>query len=186
MYWRVRKLGPEQIARQYGVHAALIVSVIFNLVLFTKVNGAKAVTSVQKSDSEKFARQVTSHLYDASYLTFADSMGALTNELAPGALKKLTADGTVPGSMDELKTVQRELQDQKSVSCVKVDDVNVSAPDANGMLPIDMKVQIVVHNTEGVKPVGMKMRYLVGMARSKDSPEPRPIVVDLAAEPLKQ
>lgn len=186
MYWRVRKLGPEQIARKYGIHAALIVSVIFNLVLFTKVNSARAVTGAQKSDSEKFAKQVTAHLYDASYLTFADSMSALTSELAPNALKKLTADGTVPRSMDELKTVQRELQDKKSVSCLKMDDVNVAAPDGNGMLPIDMKVNIIVHDSEGVRPTGMKMRYLIGMARTKDSPEPRPIVVDLAAEPLAQ
>jgi hypothetical protein len=184
MYWRVRKIGPEQVARQYGVHAVLIVSLLFNVVLFMKGSASKAVTNAQKIELDKFARQVTTHLYDANYLTFKDSMESLAGrELGPTALNKLRGDGTVPRSREELKAIELEMKDKKSVSCVKIVDCSVGQPDSKGFVPVDVRMQVVVHDVEGVRPVALNLKYICGMAIRKGEQTPEPIIVDFQAAP---
>ncbi|HEY9867593.1 MAG TPA: hypothetical protein V6D08_00175, partial [Candidatus Obscuribacterales bacterium] len=71
MYWKVRNLGPEHLVRQYGVHAALAVSVLMNiLLLLTRPNPSAAIVKQEQKRFAEFARQVTQHLLDGSYISY--------------------------------------------------------------------------------------------------------------------
>jgi hypothetical protein len=179
MYWRIKKITPEIVMRQYGVHAILIVSVIGNIFLFTRVSASHAMSTTQKLDYDKFARQVTNHLFDASYITVDDSMAALEKELGPQAKGILRKMEIIPKDADDLKAISRQLLETKSVSCVKFEEVNVGQPTAQGFLPVDVKMQVVVHDTSGVRPTPMKLRYYCGQATNKQTNESYPVVVDL-------
>ncbi len=189
MYWRIKRITPEMVARQYSVHAILIVSVLFNLVLFSKVSSAKALNGTQKQDYDRFARQVTGHLFDATYLTFTDSMNQLNTELANvppryTPMQKLRQMEMVPRSIDELKTMQRELTDWKSVSSLQYDMIEVGQPQgAEQLLPVTVKVKFVAHDTKSVRPAAFKVKYLIGSAFNKQTNETKPVVLDLVLEP---
>ncbi len=179
MYWRIRKIGPEQIAKQYGVHAILIVSVLFNLVLFTRVNAAKGMTGAQTLDYDRFCRQVTNHLFDANYVTVVDSMKALEGELTKLASDRMKQMGLIPPTTDELRAISRQMDDSKSVSCVKFDEVTVGQPDTKtNFLPVDCKIHVVVHDSQGVKPSAFNIRYFVGLVMNKKTGASYPIVID--------
>lgn len=177
MYWRIRKIGPEQIARQYGVHAVLIVSVLFNLFLFTKVNASKAMSSTMKLDYDKFCRQVTSHIFDASYLTTAESLAALENECHGPVIAAFRQRGLLPQNVEELKTIVRQLDESKSVSCVRFDKVSVGDPNKQGFLPVTVMGQVVIHDAAGVRPTAFSIRYMVGTSTNPKTNEQKPIIL---------
>jgi hypothetical protein len=183
MYWRIRKITPDLVVKRYGVYAVLIVSLLANIGLYTRVSTAQGMSSVQKTDYDRFARQVTQHLFDATYLTVEDSMLALNNELGPVAQQKLRQSEIIPKSDEDMHAISRQLADTKSVSSVKFDNCTVGDPltqgNYKGMLPVDLKVEVLVHDTDGVRPTNLKLRYYMGMATNPKTKESRPIVVDL-------
>lgn len=190
MYWRIRKITPEMVARQYSVHAILIVSVFFNLILLSKVASAKALSGTQKDDMQRFAKSVTQHIFDANYLTFPESMTALcdahSGELFGPASAKLRGDGTIPRDSDELKAMTRQLSESKSVSCIKFYGVDVGNSDAKGFVPIDVRMKVVVHDTTGVRPNAIKVHYVVGVATDQQTKQPRPVVLDCQMQPYDE
>jgi hypothetical protein len=181
MYWRIRKIGPEQIAKQYGVHAILIVSVIFNVAMFTKVAAAgKGVNASLKTDLEKFSRDVTTHLFDANYLTVADSMASLKTELYDPCYGNMVRMGLIPPSADELRAVIRQMDDSKSVSCIKFDEVKL-ANEPNDKTPPIMQIlaKVVVHDSQGVRPAAFRIQYKIGTKIvDKQANITRPIVLE--------
>lgn len=190
MYWRIRKITPEIVARKYSVHAFLMVSVIFNLFLGSKVGPAKALNGGQKDDMGRFARNVSQHIFDANFLTFPDSMRTLVDgnngELYGSALNRLRADGTLPKDNDELKTLTRQLEDTKSVSAIKFYSVDVGQPDSRNFVPVDVKMKVVVHDTTGVRPNTLKVHYMVAQATNKQTNQSRPVVLDLTIQPADE
>src|SRR5574341_923810 len=111
MYWRQRSVTPEDLLRMYGVHIALAVSVLCNVVLFfTRPDPKKMVGQQIKADFDKFARQVTTQLLDSSYITFEQStMGLFSGELAPSVQQQLFKEGILPKSQEEVKATARTL-----------------------------------------------------------------------------
>jgi hypothetical protein len=191
MYWRIKKITPEIIARQYSIHAFFIVSLLFNLVLFSKLGPAKALNGGQKDDMGRFARQVTQHIFDANYLTFPDSMRSLVDsssgELFGPALAKLRSDGTLPKDSDELKALTRQLQDTKSVSCIKFYGVEVGNPDGkSSFVPVELKMKVIVHDTTGVRPSAMRVKYMVAQATNKQTNTSRNVMYDLQIQPINE
>lgn len=183
MYWKVRKITPDLIFRRYGVHAILIVSALFNVFLFTKVNASKAMGATQKLDYDKFVRQVTGHLFDANYLTYEDSMVAMQSELGPNVQQMLQSDSTLPKNAEDMKGMSRQLAESKSVSCVRFERVEVGQPDSKGFLPVDVKMSIAVHDAQGVQNNAMKLKYFVGSLTNPKTQDSRPIIVDLRVVP---
>lgn len=172
MYWRIKKIGPEDIARQYGVHAALIVSLLFNVVgMATKANANKVSNSV-KVDYDRFCRQVTQHIFDANYLTAAQSLTELQNECHPQVLAQLRQGGALPTSNEELKAIVRQMDESKSVSCVKFDSVTVGEEDRNHYLPVRVAGVVVVHDAAGVRPHQFNLQYVVAQAITKNVAKP--------------
>ena len=66
MYWKVQKLGPEQLLRSYGIHILLAVSVIVNGVLWLSLPKTNKMSSETKQSIDVFVRQVTTHLIFSS------------------------------------------------------------------------------------------------------------------------
>lgn len=167
MYWRVKNLTPEHLARQYGVHAALMVSLFFNVILFvTRPNPQKQVTKEQKVGFEQFVRGVTAHLLDSSFITYEQSTSALLNgELAPSVVTQMRQGGQLPKSMEEMQATIATLTEQKQVSAVKIDSIKQGEPDARGLVPIEVEGDTVVRSAQesgSGDPVHFHFKFLVG------------------------
>lgn len=171
MYWRIKKLAPDQLARQYGIHAVLIVSVIFNLFALTRMNASRAMTGESKVNYERFCKQVTTHLFDANYLTFEDSMKQLLQELGPSVQREQQKIEFLPRSVEEMKAIGREMKEKQSVSCVRVAKCEVGQTDSRGLLPVDMNVEVVRHSVEGADgPHVFQLKYLIGINKNTHEP----------------
>jgi hypothetical protein len=105
---------------------------------------------------------VTCHLFDANYMTVQESMMALNTELTKGAYKQMVQIGLIPPTADEIRAVARQMDESKSVSCVKFDEVKVADPVPGQALMVDCAVRVVVHDSQGVRPSAFKIRYGMG------------------------
>jgi len=185
MYWRIKKIRPDQIARQYWVHAALVVSVLFNVGIGTKLAAnSKGLNGGMKTDFENFARNVTLHLFDANYLTVNDSMAQLKGELHGPCYQKMVQMGLIPPSPEELRAVERQMNESKSVSCIKFDEVKL-ANEPGPTTPAIMSVlcKVVVHDSQGVRPAAFKLQYKLGQKIiDKQTNQTRPIVIDATVQ----
>lgn len=199
MYWRVRKVGVDQIVRMYGLHAVLVVSVLANLFLVaTRPDPKKTVSAEQKTSFDTFSRTVTQHILDTSYISYSASTKALigTNS-EPGELSKSVIDGMkkqelLAKTWDELKATQKTLEDQRQVSAVRIDEVtqgeleNVALGNAQvPLVPVVVKGVVAVHSAEEQGPSGpvpFRFKYWLGTVNNTT----KPIVVqfqDLSQRP---
>ena len=89
MYWRVRKITPEQLLRQYSIHIIVVVSLFGNLIQFISRPKKEVVTNQMKNDFGVFAKQVTTHLLDTSYINYTESTSRLQGELSDAVKIKL-------------------------------------------------------------------------------------------------
>lgn len=187
MYWRVRTITPEQLARMYGVHVALAVSLLVNVGLFfTRPDPKKLVNTQIKTDFDHFARIITTQLLDNSFISYEQSTTALLTgqELTGNVIQQLKADGTLPKSVDEVKATAQSLEEQKTVSSVRIDAVNQGEPNAQGMIPVRVQGLLVIHNASGCEdPKPFTFQYLMGQAGRPDDPSSmKPIVTGLSAQ----
>lgn len=187
MYWRVRKISPEQLMKNYGVYAVCAVSVFFNLIMMTKMAPSKALNQEQKINFDNFARQVTRHITDGSFLTYESSMIALEfakdkSELGPDVIRLLQQQEVIQPNYEATKAVARQLKDTKSVSTVAIDNVRLDDPNGEGFVPVEVSGRVVKHSAEGVLgPDNFRFRYLIGTRNDE------PVVVrmeDLSNQPL--
>lgn len=199
MYWRVRKVGVDQIVRMYGLHALLVVSVLANLLLVaTRPDPKKFISTEQKTGFENFARTVTQHILDTSYISYSSSTKALIGTGSePGELSKTVIDGMkkqelLAKTWDELKATQKTLEDQRQVSAVRIDEVtqgeleNVTLGQAQvPLVPVVVKGVVAVHSAEEQGPSGpvpFRFKYWLGTVNNTT----KPIVVqfqDLSQRP---
>jgi len=169
MYWRVRKAGLDQYVRQYGLHAALAASLCLNgLLILTRPSGKPTVTKEQKADMDGFARSVTNHLLDTSYISYRKSTLALTTELAANPVQAMLAKaGMLALGADDLNAQEKSLQDKRQLSAVAINEVVVGDPDANhnGLIPIDVKGVVAIHSTDEsgtADPQPFRFKYWIG------------------------
>ncbi len=178
MYWRVRKISPEQVLKTYGVYVVCFFSIMFNLVMLSKVAPSNKLTSEQKQDFDGFARKVTRHLVDGCFLTYDSSMvqlaySAAKSELGPDVIKLLASNGIIPPTQDEMRAIGRQMKETKSVSQVSIDDVKIDepSPSSNGLVPIEVAGQLVKHSAEGVMgPDSFRFKFLVGQRGDPPTP----------------
>src|SRR3990167_1993463 len=137
MYWRVKNLGPEHLMRMYGVHVALVLSLLMNAFLVvTRPNLSKLVTKEQKANFDQFARTVTNQILDFNYISYQDSVRSLVSgELAPSVVNNLKQQEMLPKSNEDLKARAQTIAVQKQVSAVRIDLVNQGEPNAQGLIP---------------------------------------------------
>lgn len=190
MYWRVKKISQEQIVKTYGIPIVCVISVLLNLISLTRMAPSKALTKDQQVNLDGFAREVTRHLTDGSFLTYEKSMSSLQfanekSELGPDVIKVLRQQEIIQPTFDATKAVARQLKETKSVSTITIDEVHQDTPNGQGFVPIEVSGRVVKHSAEGVLgPDAFRFRYLVGMRGSADNQSP--VVVrldDLSSQP---
>lgn len=182
MYWRVRNVTPEDLMRQYGVHIALIVSILVNVGLFlTRPDPKKNVAKPLKDQFTNFARQVTNHILDNSYVSFEQStMELLSKELAPSVKQQMMKAELLPKSMDEVKATARTLEQQRQITAVRIDAINQAEPNAQGLIPVEVRGVVAKYSAEESGPPAPQpftFKFLMGQTKGPDGPEDlRPIV----------
>jgi dihydroorotate dehydrogenase len=163
MYWRIKKIGPKDIMKQYGIHAALAISLLFNVFALIKIGSGRPITKEQNLQFDQFARKVTQNLLDATYITYEESIAHLLTQVQQSEIQKLRANEILPRTADEAKAQLRQLRDIKMVTAVRIESVNVSSPNSQGLIPVEVKGQFVKHSAEGLDgPRDFCFRYLIG------------------------
>lgn len=171
MYWRIRKYGPLDVAKKYGIHAALVASLLFNgLLLATRPNLKKKVTLNVKAQLEQFAQKVATHILDTSYITYgsdtASLMNTQTGELDLPVINALKQQQLLPNSIEELKANVQTYTEQRRVVAVRIDKVNTGdAVMVNGasLIPVDVWATTAVHSADEVsQPTQWHFRFLLG------------------------
>lgn len=172
MYWRVRKVGPEQMFKQYGVHVGLAFSVLVNLILITTRPATPKVSPEIKMSFEEFAKTVTRHLLDTSYITYSDSTVSLLNgELAPPVIEGLKRDDILPKNEQDLLARAKDLSTKRQVSAVKIEKVMPGELDPRGLLPVEVKGVFIIQSTEESGPPGpvpFDFKYTIGGRMNQD------------------
>jgi hypothetical protein len=191
MYWRVRKIDPGEVFKQYGVHMCLLVSMFANFVLITTRPATPKMAIETSAAVENLVRHVTQHLLDTSYITYADSTNALTNgELSPRAIEKLRQSGVmIPKTYDELRAQGQKLEEAREVACVRIEKIDAQeATPKDPRIPFIVKGKVAIRSSqEGgpTEPVPFVFRYLIGAKAGEDGQQvlenglPVPIVDDV-------
>ena len=186
MYWRIRKIRPEDVTRKYGVWAVCAVSVLINIIVIAdKIQHAKVVTSEQKANVADFARQVSLHFFDATYLTIADSIRALSQELSADAYNRFVRGGDIPATPELIKAVAFEMTEAKSLSAIRYDSIDVGEEmNSQGYVPVSLRLTVAQYGAEGFSgPKYFSCRYLMGRIRDPQTNESRLIAVSLEITP---
>jgi len=177
MYWRIRKYGATEMLQQYGLHVAVLISVLLNVFLIaTRPSPNKGVSTEVKTDFDVFARRVTQHILDTSYINYQNATTALMDpqngELAPPVVSVMRQRGLLPNSKEELQASIKAFGDSKRVCAVNVQNVRVSDPDSQSLIPIDVSGVVAVHSAEESYPgpVPFHFRYRVGYRRGSQTP----------------
>ena len=171
MYWRIRKYGPIDVLKKYGIHIALVISLLFNFLLFvSRPNLKKKVTIDVAAQLENFARGVATHILDTSYISYGPSTAALMSpdrgELDAPVVNLLRSQQLLPNSPAELKANIQTYTDQKRVVAVHIDKVSTGdAVTVNGasLIPIDVWSTTAVHSAdEAGSPNHWHFQFLIG------------------------
>ncbi len=171
MYWRLTKITPQQFLQQYAVHIALAGALTLNFFqLMTRPKTDKLPQQMQQS-FVIFAKQVTTHLLDTTYLTFLESTQALDSELAPPVKIYLKQRGLLAQGA-ELSAMGIQLKRSRQVCAIRFDRVQLSDPNAQGMIPCTVAGKIAVHSSDESGPAEQDFcfRYLIGISKATQQP----------------
>jgi len=161
MYWRVQKVGPEQLVKLYGVHLLLIVSLMANGIQWL-TRPAKTMPAEVKADMETFSRRLTNHLLDTSYISCENNMTALRQELDPPLAAALTQQGILPKSNSDMQALVLDMRERKQICAVRIDDVKVSDPTAKGLIPVRVTGVCAIHSAAETAERRFTFQYLIG------------------------
>src|SRR5271155_4121459 len=108
MYWRIHKYGPLDILKKYGFHIIFLLSLFGNfLLIVTRPNLKKTITVDVKQQMDQFARRVTNHILDTSYISYQAATNSLldkdTGELSPPVINFMKQQQLLPNTLEELK-----------------------------------------------------------------------------------
>lgn len=175
MYWRVRKITPEMLFKQYGVVVVLAVSLFFNFLLIATRPKKQKMDQAMHTDFKVFAKEVTTHLLDTSYITYLDSNEKLHSELVPKVVRKLKASGLLPKSRQESKAINLELQKSRQVCSLRFDRVSVGNPDPkqNNLVPVEVEGIIAIHSSKETtpsQPQPFNLEYWMGISPKTKKP----------------
>ena len=162
MYWRVQKVGPEQLLRTYGVHILLAVSVLGNAFLWLSRPAKSTMPAEVKQDIEKFSRTVTNNLLDTSYITCRENMQNLRDELAPSVQQTLAGAGVLPRSEQDLNALVMDMTERKQICAVRIDSVKTGEADANGCVPVRVTGVCAIHSAAETGERNFAFQYLLG------------------------
>lgn len=161
MYWRVQKVGAEQVIKTYGVHILLVVSICMNGILWA-TRPQKTMPTEVKQDIETFVRRVTNHLLDTSYLCCEQNMTALRGELDPPLARNLTQQGILPKDAQDMHALVMDMTERKQICSVRIDKIQVGEPDQRGLIPVNVAGVCAIHSAAETAERGFAFRYTIG------------------------
>ena len=161
MYWRVEKVGPEQLVKTDGIHILLVVSVCLNGILWLS-RPQKTMPAEVKQDVEAFVRTVTNHLLDTSYLSCETNMTALRSELDPPLARTLTQQGILPKDAQDMHALVMDMAERKQICSVRIDKIQVREPDQRGLIPVAVQGVCAIHSAAETAERGFTFQYLIG------------------------
>jgi hypothetical protein len=161
MYWKIQKVGPEQLVKTYGLHVLLLASVILNGVLWLSIP-KKSMSAETKMGIDVFARNVTCHLIDSSYITCQKNLMDLRSELAPDILNRMIQGKELPANESEVQGMVRETTEHKRVCSVRIDSVKVGDPNAQSMIPVRVEGVCAIHSADETSERNFAFQYLIG------------------------
>ncbi len=176
MYWRVRKITPEQLLRQYSIHIIVVVSLFGNLIQFISRPKKEVVTNQMKNDFGVFAKQVTTHLLDTSYINYTESTSRLQGELSDAVKIKLRQDGVLPATVEEMKANLMEFTKSRRVCAMQFKTVELKDPTPQGMVPVEVQGVVAVHSADESAQQPFHLAYMVGLRKGDP---PVPVVVQM-------
>jgi hypothetical protein len=162
MYWRVQKVGPEQLIKLYGIHILLGLSLLTNAFLWLSRPSKPSMPTEVKQDIEKFARTVTNNLLDTSYITCHDNMINLRQELAPSVAQNLQSAGVLPKNEQDLRALVMDMSERKQICAIRIDEVKTGEPDATGCIPVRVSGVCAIHSAAETGERNFIFQYLVG------------------------
>jgi hypothetical protein len=162
MYWRVQKVGPEQLVKLYGLHILLGLSLVVNAFLWLSRPSKPSMPNEVKQDVEKFARTVTTNLLDTSYITCQSNMINLKDELAPSVAQNLQSAGVLPKNEQDLRALVMDMSERKQICAVRIDQVKTGEPDANGCIPVRVSGVCAIHSAAETGERNFIFQYLLG------------------------
>lgn len=185
MYWKINKITPDQLFRQYGAHLLLIFAGLIIVILIATRPSTPKVSGEMKLGFEEFAKAVTMHLLDTSYISYTDSTFALMNgELAPSVLNKLRQQETLAKNEDEIRATAKTLSDSRQVSAVKIERIVTSELDPRGLVPVEVSGVVAIHSADESGPTGpvpFDFKYLIGV---RIAPDGKPMMGPDAKTPV--
>ena len=155
MYWKVRKLSLKDMALQNWVYVALVVSALLNLLFIAiRPSVSKGMNGELKANYDVFARQVTNHLLDTSYITYKNSTQLLTSgELQPLVVEGMKKTALIAKNSEEMEATYKSLYDNRQVSAVRIDQVDVQQPPSPSKpIPVDVTGVVAIHSAQDSAP----------------------------------
>ncbi len=188
MYWRVRRVTPQELVKRYSLYVLLAASVLFNGFQYLMTPKKSKVSEQMKVDMVTFAKNVTTHLLDGSYINYMDCTSALNEELDSKTITKLRSMGVLPASDADLKARLFDAQKSLRVCSIKFKDVSTGEPVGEaGLLPVHVYGTIAVHSTDESGAHNFHMQYLLGWVATEEGAPHRPVMLDVQeGEPLAQ
>lgn len=162
MYWKVQKLGAEQLLKQYGVHLLLAASIVGNLVLWASMPKGTKMSAETKQNIDVFVKQVTTHLLDSSYITCQQNVLELRKELSPSVLNMMMQNKILPGNDSELMGLVRDMTERKQICAIRIDSQKVGEATANGMIPVQVSGVCAIHSATDTSERPFTFQYLIG------------------------
>jgi hypothetical protein len=163
--------------QQYGIHMGLALSVLLNVFLVaTRPNLHNNVSAEIKADFDSFARRVTQHILDTSYINFGSATNALidsaSGELAPSVVASLRQKGQLPSTREQFQASLKDYTDKKRVCAVDISEVHVGEKDAQGLIPVDVSGRVAVNSADESfpGPVPFHFHYRVGVRPNTQTP----------------
>jgi hypothetical protein len=154
MYWRVRQLSISELLTRYWVALALMASLFFNFVLVvSRPDPNKGLPKEVKANYELFGRLVTTHMLDTSYITYKQSTAfLLSGELNKNVIDWMKKNDLLAKGPDEVEQMAKTLYDQRQVSSVRIDTVQVNEPGKNQPVSVDVTGVVAIHSAQDGGP----------------------------------
>jgi hypothetical protein len=142
-----------------------------------------------KANYEQFARTVTTHLLDASYINYkANTIALLSGELNKNVIDwmRRPENGYIARNSGEMEQETKDLYEQRQVCSVRIDQVNIDVPGKNKPVSAEVSGVVALHSTkeDATNPVPFHFVYLMdlrtnpdGTLQSGDDNRPLPRVV---------
>jgi len=176
MYWKVRKLTLKDLLWQNLSKLLLVFSLFLNVLLvLSHPAPSKGLSKELSANYKSFARRVTQHLLDTSYVSYKTS----TTELMSGELDQRVIQGMkerelLAKNADEMEATYKKLYDNRQLSAVQIKEVVVGAPPPGKPIPVEVRGMVAVHAADSgiTNPVPFHFHYDMALRMGEDKKTP--------------